>query len=98
MKILLVNACNDTPKLSHKVNLRIPPLGLAYISYPLKKRGYKISFFDVSFSKPPNKEFNLIMDQFQPDIGTIIMKAFIKKMFLEIGAKKIVIDPSETNK
>jgi RimJ/RimL family protein N-acetyltransferase len=31
-------------------------------------------------------------------MGTAIMKAFIKKLFYEVGADKIVIDPSETNK
>jgi aminoglycoside 6'-N-acetyltransferase len=83
------------------------------ISYPFiiklnnESIGY-IQFWDCTCSTeifPNEKKGTYGVDLFIGEerylnhgIGTIIMKAFIKKLFNEIDADKIVIDPSETNK
>jgi aminoglycoside 6'-N-acetyltransferase len=83
------------------------------ISYPFiiklnnKSIGY-IQFWDCIFPTeifPNEKEGTYGVDLFIGEeeclnrgIGTATMKAFVKKVFCEVDANKIVIDPSETNK
>ncbi len=68
MKILLVNSNNDVIHLSHSSNFITPPIGLSFISYPLKKLGYNVDFFDGSISKNPNIDFNQKLDNSSPDL------------------------------
>ncbi|MCP4180841.1 MAG: radical SAM protein [bacterium] len=68
MKILLVSTNFDNAANNKNINLGISPIGLAYISYPLKQIGYNVDIFDAAQSNKPDEEFNLKLDSFCPDI------------------------------
>jgi radical SAM superfamily enzyme YgiQ (UPF0313 family) len=68
MKILLVNTNFNSNDLNNRLGLGVVPIGLTYVSYPLKKLGHDVDFFDVATSKNPEEEFDSILNNYHPDI------------------------------
>jgi len=65
MRILLVNT-NFEPPPDSAIKKPIPtvgPIGLAYLSFPLKRKGYRIEMFDLSKAKDPEIAFKSTLNK-----------------------------------
>jgi radical SAM superfamily enzyme YgiQ (UPF0313 family) len=61
-----------------------PPIGLAFLVYPLRRQGHQVKVLDLMFSNNPLHDIDTVIDEFKPEIAGFSIRNLDNQYMLDL--------------